>query len=96
MALTKHISLSKPHSSIPPDRSSIQQRILHIADYFLHRWRYQLHLWRTGSVRKLIAYSFQKDKQEIQVQNQNHHVGENWTLQPTLGCYGNFHETMST
>jgi hypothetical protein len=60
MALTKHISLSKPHSSIPPDRSSIQQRILHIADYFLHRWRYQLHLWRTGSVRKLIAYSFQK------------------------------------
>jgi hypothetical protein len=52
MALTKDISLSKPHSSIPLDRSSIQQRILHIADYFLHRWRYQLHLWRTGSVRK--------------------------------------------
>jgi hypothetical protein len=38
MALTKHISLSKPHSSIAPDRSSIQQRILYIADYFLHRW----------------------------------------------------------
>jgi hypothetical protein len=45
---------------------------------------------------ELIAYSFQKDKQEIQVQNQDHHVGENWTLQPTLGCYGKFHETMST